>query len=520
MTKSDITVSIIIPVYNMQPFIRSAIESVLSQTFQKFEIIIVNDGSTDATFKEIEKYLGDPRIKYLYQERKGPSAARNTGIRHSKGEFIAFLDGDDYWASSKLEKQVKILENWPDVSVVYCKFHRVNTQGLLLSDSPQPLPPPDNLYKALLFGNIIYGSCSAVVVRAAALEDVGLFDERLYIGEDLELWLRLAYKYVFYCIDEFLVNLRVHSRSAQANREYYVSGQLVYVRTLKSRIAPEYSHLWSEIAFSSYAGIYTAYLNEGKKLQAAQLLFRVLKQLGFKYFWRIIEIPATRCIKSLEYSLVKLKKWIWNIIRSAIYSLKMTRRSYWYFRDKKKLAAWENAGQRSPLPLEVKQRIILNLQEKHGLKTFVESGTSVGEMVEAVRWDFQEVYSLENDTDSYISKIRRFVGARNVFFLHGNNVALMRNLLPKLPPPCFFWLNAHFETREVDIEDVVTTLADELHAISQHEFKSQDVILIDGADGFDEQSIPSLSWVEDWASQHGFDTCEVEHGIIRIYNKR
>jgi len=130
MPEKNPTVSVIISTYNRAHLIGRAIQSVLNQTYQDFEVIVVDDGSTDNT-EEIVKSFNDPRIRYIRHEKnKGAAAARNTGIKAARGKYIAFQDSDDEWLPEKLEKQMKVFENAPpEAGVVYTDMQRINEDG-------------------------------------------------------------------------------------------------------------------------------------------------------------------------------------------------------------------------------------------------------------------------------------------------------------------------------------------------------------------------------------------------------
>ncbi len=139
-----IKVSVIIPTYNYAKFIPEAIRSVLDQTFCDFELIIVDDGSTDETREVIKPYLDDARVKYVYQENKGLSSARNLGITTSRGEYIAFLDADDLWMPEKLQKQVPLLESNHKVALIYSMAEQINHEGKAMPHLSWP--HPENRY--------------------------------------------------------------------------------------------------------------------------------------------------------------------------------------------------------------------------------------------------------------------------------------------------------------------------------------------------------------------------------------
>jgi cellulose synthase/poly-beta-1,6-N-acetylglucosamine synthase-like glycosyltransferase len=187
------TVSVVIPAYNTAKYVSETLESVFGQTYQDFEVIVINDGSpdTDAFEKVIEPYLD--RIVYLKQENRGPAAARNLGIRVARGKYIAFLDSDDSWLPEYLASQMKMFEETPPPDIV-------SADTRLFGDSPDAgkrfwelYPPrsPATLKSLLTKDCAIVTSCT--VARREVLTKAGLFDENFYRVEDFDLWLRLAY---------------------------------------------------------------------------------------------------------------------------------------------------------------------------------------------------------------------------------------------------------------------------------------------------------------------------------------
>jgi len=187
------TVSVIIPAYNAAQFLGPALDSVLAQTFTDYEIIVVDDGSPDADALDaaLAPYLD--RIRYVRQENRGPSGARNTGIRNATGEFVAFLDSDDLWMPEFLEAQVLRLRDDDHPDVVY-------TDEVVFGDTPyagesvmQYFPSRGDVTLDALLDKTCVIPTSTVVARRQALLDVGLFNEEYRCCEDFDLWLRLAY---------------------------------------------------------------------------------------------------------------------------------------------------------------------------------------------------------------------------------------------------------------------------------------------------------------------------------------
>jgi len=127
MSSENAMVSVVIPTYNRAPYVTMAIESALAQSYQDYEIIVVDDGSTDGTRDVLEPYRD--RIRYMYQDNKGVSAARNTGIQESRGEWIAFLDSDDEWLPNKLEIQIGYVKSYPEICLVAANMTVIKPHG-------------------------------------------------------------------------------------------------------------------------------------------------------------------------------------------------------------------------------------------------------------------------------------------------------------------------------------------------------------------------------------------------------
>lgn len=200
------TVSVVIPTYNRAFVIGDAIRSVLEQTFQDFEIIVVDDGSTDNT-AEVVKSFNDDRIRYIRLDKnRGAAAARNVGTRESKGEYIAFLDSDDLWLPTKLEKQLEVFKKSnPGVGVVYCDIF------VLLRHRVYVVKRRDkgHIYSELLGGAI---STPSLLIRREILKDVGGWDESFPAVQDRELELRISKKYGFEYVDSIEVVVRAFSK--------------------------------------------------------------------------------------------------------------------------------------------------------------------------------------------------------------------------------------------------------------------------------------------------------------------
>lgn len=200
------TVSVVVPAYNAEQYIEDALTSIFAQTYTDFEVIVVDDGSTDNT-REIVNTFNDPRLRYVYQKNAGPSVARNTGINLSRSEYIAFLDADDQWEPQFLEQMLAVLEEDPSADAAYCGFQYMDSNAVLLPNKVYRGVPPER-FRDELFKDNWLSSCE-VVIRRSALQVTGGFDPSFSFAEDYDLWLRLSKRSKFVGIPLFLVRYRL-----------------------------------------------------------------------------------------------------------------------------------------------------------------------------------------------------------------------------------------------------------------------------------------------------------------------
>jgi glycosyltransferase involved in cell wall biosynthesis len=196
-------VSVIIPTCNRAPFLSDAIQSVLKQTYRDFELIVVDDGSTDNS-REIVAAFG-ARVRYFFQENKGVSAARNAGIRAAQGAFLAFLDSDDLWHKKKLAVQIESMQSDPLVKICYTNEIWLRN-GTHLNQKKKHQKFSGWIFEPMLPLCLI--SASSILLAREVLDRVGVFDENLPVCEDYDLWLRLALSYPITFIDQPLITKR------------------------------------------------------------------------------------------------------------------------------------------------------------------------------------------------------------------------------------------------------------------------------------------------------------------------
>jgi len=210
-------VSVVIPTYNYAQYIEEAIDSALVQTHKGCEIIVVDDGSTDDTKGVVSQYRSE--IRYIYQKNQGLSAARNTGVRNSEGEYIAILDSDDLWLPSKIEKQIKLFEANSRLGLVY-------SDGLVFGEelawNDLSFGGNMNFYRGRIFDKLLLGNfipCPSVVIKRGCFDKVGLFDINLGACEDWDMSLRISSHYEVDYVEELLVKHRKHRGSMETKAE-------------------------------------------------------------------------------------------------------------------------------------------------------------------------------------------------------------------------------------------------------------------------------------------------------------
>lgn len=213
--KNTPLVSIIIPIHNQVDFLKKAIESVLNQIYQNFEVIIVNDGSTDQT-REMVFSFKDERVIYLWQENKGAALARNTGIEKAKGKYIAFLDADDLWLPEKLQKQVEFMEKNPEIGLLGTACVQVNEKGEKIKEK---IFPTENkiLQKDLIKYNPFIQS--SVMVKKEVFDKAQGYDEEFLESEDYDLWLRIAKRHKITNLSEPLVLKTYYLKNLSSSKD-------------------------------------------------------------------------------------------------------------------------------------------------------------------------------------------------------------------------------------------------------------------------------------------------------------
>jgi glycosyltransferase involved in cell wall biosynthesis len=211
------TVSVIMPVFNVAPFVRLAVDSVLSQGFSDLELIVVDDGSTDGSLETLQR-VRDSRVRIISQPNAGSSAARNTGIQEACARYISFIDGDDLWLPQKLCTHIAFMEGHPGVDLTFSRSEVIDEKGRHTGRFSRRVSGLVS-FEQLLVENVVANG-SAVVLRREVLDKAGHFDVTLRASVDHDVWLRVALTRPgnLYCIPEVLTRYRL--RAGQITKDW------------------------------------------------------------------------------------------------------------------------------------------------------------------------------------------------------------------------------------------------------------------------------------------------------------
>jgi glycosyltransferase involved in cell wall biosynthesis len=289
MTLAVPTISIVLPTYNRQEFLPSAIESVFSQTLTDWELIIADDGSEADTRAYLRGLEDPPRVQVLYLPHTGrPAAVRNVALSKAHGEYVAFLDSDDIWSPLKLETQISSLRHHPTRKWSYTRFGLVDAAGNPTgSTHPSGGPAPAGwILEKLLRGETVIALPSVVVVRQL-LEQLGPFDEQLLMCEDDELYFRLAAESEIDAIDETLTLIRRHGQHFGDDVTAWRDRRRVFEKMLSTGGGGRFGAVLRRLRAEMAAGLANSQVSSGKRLSAVGTLVSSAKySWPYREWWR------------------------------------------------------------------------------------------------------------------------------------------------------------------------------------------------------------------------------------------
>lgn len=269
-------ISVIIPTHNRAAFLSRALHSVLAQTYSDFEVIIVDDGSTDNTADMVRACV-DSRVHLIQQTKQERAAARNTGVRHAQGDFVAFLDDDDLWAPARLESALRAFDS-ANVGVVYTGWRYIDEREHLLPQAPYVPEKRGQLLREFLFD--CWFPTSAALVRRESIEHAGEFDPALVPVEDWDMWIRIAeHGEEFSFAVEPLLMYRLHEQNSTKTLDRLESSSHTMLEEAFARLGDLYADVRDEAFARLYFHSALRYLGAGEIDTASGLFVRAVSSL-------------------------------------------------------------------------------------------------------------------------------------------------------------------------------------------------------------------------------------------------
>jgi glycosyltransferase involved in cell wall biosynthesis len=297
MGRNGCLISVVIPTYNRSHLILGAVDSVLKQTLQDFEVVIVDDGSSDGTWSVLDE-IEDAKVRVIKHSRNlGGAAARNSGIKVSKGKFIAFLDSDDRWMPEKLAKQAALAERENDTTgIIFCGTAVVNEQGEHIRFDGKGLTGESKL--DIMYKNVI-GSTSVAFVRRECFEKCGLFDESLPACQDWDMWIRIGSVYDFVSVGDVLVKYLVHENRITTNYRSKLTGHSIllkkhYLEFAKSRR----SHAEQVFRIGKFSALC------GRKMEAIGNFLKAIQinPYQYRYYMHLLAVAANSSVYRIQHN--------------------------------------------------------------------------------------------------------------------------------------------------------------------------------------------------------------------------
>jgi glycosyltransferase involved in cell wall biosynthesis len=317
------SVSVVVPAYNAEPFLRTAVHSALQQSFGNLEVIVVDDGSSDGTRALAESLaVADPRVRVVTIPNSGVAAARNVGIEEARGEWIAFLDADDVWEPEKLSLQMHHLASHPELCAVSSYGTYIGMQEQVFGVVEIGIHNPGELHRKRVRRKPIWLLTPSVVCRREALRELGGFDSGFGgAGEDLDLWTRLAERYDVQTLPRHLVKVRISGESASMTKFRRIQEHTLWVRLNTQRRGEGVLPL-SHTGFLAWLD--TVDPRQRRRWERSWRSGFYYRQAGHKFLERRYVAGAIALLRSafVDPSVpgFRLKRQVWPYIRRAVLS--------------------------------------------------------------------------------------------------------------------------------------------------------------------------------------------------------
>lgn len=274
-TPANPLVSIVTPTYNRADFIEQAVNSVLAQTYANFELLIVDDGSTDNTRDLLEPVLADSRVRYFHQENQGQSVARNLALSEAKGDFVCFLDSDNYWPAEKLEKQVELFRGQPDYDVIYGDIIVIDETGKEVTRKNM------SRYSGHIARYMIRDNCvsmNTAMARRRCFNELGAMSGQRRVADDYDLWLRFSARFRFLYVPQFFAYYRVMDDQISSDKTRRFASNWQIITDFRREFPEAMSEQDFDSGFAAFHSRKARYLaSQGAKSEALAEMLKVFR---------------------------------------------------------------------------------------------------------------------------------------------------------------------------------------------------------------------------------------------------
>jgi len=502
--------SIIMPLYNAEKYLGDAIESILNQTFQDFELLIIDDYSTDNSLKLAQEYeKKDNRIKILRNNyKKGIVGALNTGMENAKGIYIARADADDINRPYRFEKQYNYLERNKDIYLIGGGYAPFNDYGHRVDI----FHPTSSLEIARKFISDSFFCHPSVMFRREIYDEFGGYPDEE--AEDFAYFSKVVRKYRCSNIKDILIDYREHSikrsfTSAEginkSVKKTFLENYFFYMGDV--RYAEEFYEFQTcnRLRFKNLPKIFRInliILNKIRKQYRMSLFHIEYILLNIKIFWKYLWI--------LTFKVMRLAK---NIIKNTpLYPILV------WWRNWREIKEWYAQGKPVPPPHIIKQKVVKEYAKNFSIKIFVETGTFLGEMVFAVRNVFDEIYSIELSKDLANKAKTHFARFSYIHIYEGDSSKVLAMILSSINQSCLFWLDAHYSSGITARGELDTPIMEEIAHIFAHPIENHVILIDDARDFVGKNDYPTIEALRTYVLQKRPQwKFEVRDDIIRIH---